>query len=277
MLRLPRKSCPRPSRPPCDRKAGPREKTVGAVAMNTGNLYPPLDTLKAIDDDLWIVDGPAIAFGPPGMKMRFPTRMTIVRRSDGSLFLHSPTRLVESLRREIEALGRISDIIGPNRIHYWWIPDWHRAFPQARVWLAPHIRRQAGERIDFACNDLESDRGYPWDGEIATLPVPGSYMTEFVFFHSVSRTLILTDLVENFEPQKLGFAMRFLARIGGVLAPDGQMPRDMRVSYRTNKAELKAAVERMIAWDPQRVILAHGAWFAADGARELRRAFRWLF
>jgi hypothetical protein len=32
----------------------------------------------------------------------------------------------------------------------------------------------------------------------------------------------------------------------------------------------------MIAWNPERVILAHGRWYERDGAQELRRAFRWV-
>jgi hypothetical protein len=30
----------------------------------------------------------------------------------------------------------------------------------------------------------------------------------------------------------------------------------------------------MIAWEPERVILAHGRWYDRAGAAELRRAFR---
>ena len=38
--------------------------------------YPPLNTLKAVAPDLWIVDGPTIPFGAmPGLKVPFPTRM----------------------------------------------------------------------------------------------------------------------------------------------------------------------------------------------------------
>lgn len=61
----------------------------------------------------------------------------------------------------------------------------------------------------------------------------GSFLTEVEFFHRPSRTLVLTDLIENFEPDKLGSAvMRWLTWIGGVLDPDGQMPRDMRLTFR---------------------------------------------
>ena len=250
--------------------------TTASNGSRTRGTYPPLCTLKAVTEDVWIVDGPEIRFGMPWPKIPFPTRMTIVRLDGGDLFVHSPTPLTEELRAQIAALGSVRHIVGPNRIHYWWIPDWHRAYPDADVWLAPRIREQAGEHIDFPGRELESREGYPWDEAFDTLPVPGSFMTEVEFFHRPSRTLVLTDLIENFEPRKLGWPWRWLARAGGVTDPDGKMPLDMRWTFSKHKPQLKAAVEKMIEWDPLRVILAHGRWYDRNGAAELRRAFRWV-
>jgi hypothetical protein len=102
-------------------------------------------------------------------------------------------------------------------------------------------------------------------------------MTEVVFFHILSRTLVLTDLIENFEAAKTGTTlMRFLTWVGGVRDPDGSTPRDMRLSFMRNKAEVKAAIETMLAWNPERVVLAHGRWYPRNGRDELRRAFRWI-
>lgn len=239
--------------------------------------YPPLNQLKQIADDVWIIDGPVIRFGPALLKMPFPTRATVLRLPDAALFVHSPTPLVAELAAEIARIGRPRWIVGPNRLHYWWIPEWRAAYPEAQIFLAPKVREQAGSRIDFDCGLLDRRAGYPWDGQIATLPIAGGYMTEVEFFHRPSRTLMLTDLIENFEPQKLTtFAMRFLTRIGGVQSPDGSMPRDMRLSFSRQKAQLRAAIEEMIGWDPERVILAHGRWYDRQGGAELRRAFRWL-
>jgi hypothetical protein len=239
--------------------------------------YAPLNTLKGVAPGLWIVDGPLIRFGMPWPKMPFPTRMTIIRLAGRTLFIHSPTPLVDSLKEEVEALGSPRWIIGPNRLHYWWIPDWHEAYPHASVYLAPRIREQAADRISLVSADLSGERGYPWDDEIETLPIHGDYMTEVVFFHRASRTLVLTDLIENFEPSKLpGVFLRLITRLGGVQDPDGQMPRDMRMTYRRQKKALRAAVEKMIGWNPERIILAHGRCYDRDGAAELKRAFRWL-
>jgi hypothetical protein len=242
--------------------------------INRANFtYPPLNTLKPVAENIWVVDGPVIRFGPRWLNMPFPTRMTVMRLSAG-LLIHSPTLLTSGLKSEIEGVGRVRWIAGPNRIHYWWIPEWRAAFPDADIYLAPRIKEQAGGRIDFEFRTLDDDSDYPWDPEVATISIGGSYMTEIEFFHRASRTLVLTDLIENFEPRKLPLLMRALTWLGGVQDPDGQMPRDMRLTL--SKPKLKAAVETMIGWSPERVILAHGRWYETNGTAELRRAFRWL-
>jgi hypothetical protein len=101
-------------------------------------------------------------------------------------------------------------------------------------------------------------------------------MTEVVFLHRPSRTLLVADLIENFEPDKIPFWMRWLVWFGGCLDPNGGTPRDMRLTFAKQKSRFRTAVETMIAWNPERIILAHGRWYDKDGARELRRAFRWV-
>ncbi|MGJ4939828.1 DUF4336 domain-containing protein [Bradyrhizobium sp. HKCCYLS1011] len=244
--------------------------------------YPPLNTLKPIADNVWIVDGPTIRFGLPGLKFPFPTRMTVIRLLSGGLFVLSPTPLTPELRAEIEREGAVRFLIGPNRLHYWWIADWHAAFPDALVYLAPRIREQAERqnqrKMSFASLPLHHADGYPWDDEIATLPVVGSYMTEVEFFHLASRTLILTDLIENFEPGKISAGwLRYLTWIGGVKPPHGGLPRDLRLTFTwQHRAQLRAAVETMIAWAPERIVIAHGKWHESNGTPVLRRAFAWL-
>ncbi len=240
--------------------------------------YAPINTLKRVTDNVWIVDGPVIRFGFPWPKLPFPTRMTIVRLNSGDLFVHSPTPLTPGLTAEIAKVGPPRFIVGPNRIHYWWIPDWKTAFPQVAIYLAPRIKEQAKGRIDFGTLPLDKARGYPWDAEIATLPIAGSVMTEIEFFHRASRTLILTDLIENFEPEKISSRLvRFLMRVGGVSAPHGGLPRDLRQTFTwRHKRELRAAAETMIGWNPERIIIAHGRWFETGGTAELRRVFGWL-
>jgi hypothetical protein len=238
--------------------------------------YSPLNCLKPVAENVWIVDGPLIRFGMPWPRISFPTRMTVIRLGAG-LFVHSPTPLVPELKAQVDELGRPCWIVAPNRIHYWWVPDWRTAYPTAEIYLAPRIREQAKGRMDFPAHELSAAQGYPWDEELATVPIAGSFMTEVEFYHHVSRTLVLTDLIENFETDRLkGAFIRWLTWLGGVQDPHGGMPRDLRGTFSKNHAGFKAAVQRMIAWDPERIILAHGRWYEHNGASELRRSFAWL-
>lgn len=237
--------------------------------------YAPLNVLKPIAPDVWIVDGPTIRFNLGGAHLPFPTRMTVMRLSRGRLLVHSPTALTPELQHELSRIGSVVWLIGPNRLHYWWLPEWVAAFPGAAAYLAPRTKRQAGRHIAFQGLPLDARDGYPWDETVATLPVFGRFMTEVVFFHRPTRTLVLTDLIENFERQRVTSRfMRWLIRLGGVEAPGGSMSRDLRFTFARHG--LREAVEEMIGWNPERVIIAHGRWFARDGAAELRRAFDWL-
>ena len=167
-------------------------------------------------------------------------------------------------------------LVSPNRIHYRWLPDWQSAFPDASTHGLPDADAGAAGR------DVRFDRhltGTPdpaWSADLDQLIVPGGFMSEAVFFHRASATLIVADLIENFEPGRMrSTAWRWLMRLSGAADPDGKMPVDLRTTFLSRRREVRRAVERMLAWHPRRIILAHGRWYDADGEAELRRAMRW--
>ncbi len=70
--------------------------------------YLPQLTLRPVADDLWIVDGPEIAYRFAGMTLPCPTRMTVVRVGGNRLWLHSPTTYTAALADQLAALEHIS-------------------------------------------------------------------------------------------------------------------------------------------------------------------------
>lgn len=237
--------------------------------------YPPVDTLKPVAESVWIVDsGPLRTMG-----LSLPVRMTVVRLGSGEVWLHSPTRFDEGLRRQIAELGPIRHMVAPSIAHWVYLKEWQRHCPDAMTWAAPGLRerpqvRTAGLRLD---RDLAETPPSEWAGDMAQTVVPGGMgFREVVFFHKPSRTLVLTDLIQNFEPDKLPPATYALARLTGVLAPDGKAPAYLRLILRLRRGEAAAAAARLVAWSPERVVFSHGRWFDRDGTAELRRAFSWL-
>jgi len=240
--------------------------------MVTG--YEPLNTLKPVSENIWIVDGPHISFyGLP-----FSTRMTVIRLASGELFLHSPIALTPGLKNEIDALGIVRHLISPNWIHYAYIADWQKAYSGTLAWASPKVKERAKKvQIDIRFDhDLGETAEREWGNEIEQIIVRGSDLhIEVVFFHKPSKTLILTDLIENFERSKIPVWLSVLSWLAGNLDPDGKAPIDMRWSFSRNKKALRKAIEQMIVWAPERVILAHGRWYEVNGVAEIRRAFRW--
>ena len=241
------------------------------------DAYEPINTLAPIGDGIWLVDGPVIRFHYFGVSLPFPTRMTVVRLDDGALWVHSPTELTPALKSAVDALGPVRHLIAPNQIHYWWLGDWKRAFPQATTYAPPGDWRRATKHGIHFDRTLSANAEPAWAGQIDQIVIPGGMITEADFFHRRSRTLILTDLIENFEADKThGGFLRWMLRAAGVLHPNGSMPRDMRLSFRGHRTELRRAIRQMIAWQPKHIVLAHGRWYRQTGTAELRRAFRWL-
>ncbi|MCA2014070.1 DUF4336 domain-containing protein [Cereibacter sphaeroides] len=243
--------------------------------MSTSPAYAPLNTLKSVAPDVWIVDGPAIRFyGLP-----FTTRMTVIRLPGGGLWVHSPIAVDEGLMADIDALGPVQCLIAPNWIHYAYVGAWQARYPEARCWAAPGVRERAASRdvairIDAVLGD---EAPVEWAGVIDQLVVAGSSSHhEAVFFHRATRTLVLTDLIENFERRAVPVWQVPLLFLAGNLDPDGKAPRDMQATFRKGREAARASVERMIGWGPERVILAHGRWYPEKGVEELKRAFRWI-
>lgn len=240
--------------------------------MTTG--YEPLNTLKPIGPDVWIVDGPVIRF----YGMPFPTRMTVIRLKNGDLFIHSPIALDDNLLLELDRLGPVRHLVSPNWIHYASIGFWADVYPGAITWASPGVRARALKyKVDVTfARDLGEEAAPEWAGEIKQIIVHGSaFHEEVVFFHEASNVLILTDLIENFEAAKVPLWFRPIVWLINALDPGGGMPRDMRTTFRNGRAALRQAVETMIGWGPEKVVISHGRWYQADGANELKKMLGW--
>lgn len=237
--------------------------------------YPPLDVPKPVVDDVWIVDsGPLSAFGVP-----LPVRMTVIRLSNGDLWLHSPTRITEDLAQALDGLGRVRHLVAPNLAHWTFAADWQSRYPGAVTWASPGLRervqvRRRGIRLD---RDLDQSAPGEWAGEIEQVILPGAGgFREVDFFHVGSRTLVLTDLVVNLEAEKLPMLLRPAAWLAGIVAPNGKAPIYLRLIIRAKREKAAEAANKLLSWTPERVVFSHGRWFERDGAVALRRSLHWL-
>lgn len=220
--------------------------------------------------EIWTADGPVVSF----YGFAYPTRMAVIRLSDGSLFIWSPVALSDSLRAAVDALGEVRYLVSPNALHHFYLGDWASAYPSARLYASPRLRRK---RKDLAFDAELGDVPDPgWAADIDQVIVRGSIMlTEVVFFHRSSQTVLFADLIQNFPRDWFKGWRGFLARRGGIVAPNPGTPSDWRSSF-INRRAARASFEKILAWPIEQVLIAHGDLPTGDGAALMRRAFTWL-
>jgi hypothetical protein len=197
--------------------------------------------------------------------------MTVARCASGGLLLHSPIAPTTELRAAVDALGPVESLVAPNRWHHLYIGAWMNAYPNARAFAAPGLERK---RRDIAFHGVLDDAPGPWAPDLEHVPWRGApVMSEVVFFHRASRTLVLTDAAHNFASGRPWFTRTVFRALGGYggfrsTRPDRWLTKD--------RAAARASLERVLAWDFDRVIVSHGDVLDGGGRDALRAAYAWL-
>ncbi|MFC3713464.1 DUF4336 domain-containing protein [Sphingoaurantiacus capsulatus] len=226
--------------------------------------------LMPLGKDIWLANGAeAMVAG-----FRYPTRMAVIRLAGARLLLWSPVRPTPALRAAVEALGEIAHLVAPNSLHHLSIADWQRAYPSARTWAPPGLRRKRPDLTFDA--DLGDVAPAEWAVEVDQVAVRGNLITtELVFFHRVSRTVLFTDLLQHFDRGWFSGWRAMVARLDLMTAPHPEVPRKFRMAF-VDRAAARGAIERILAWPIETLVMAHGAPVSPGGRAAVERAFRWL-
>jgi len=227
--------------------------------------------LNKVSDNIWIYEGSTVSF----LGLPFSTRMTVIRLLSGDLWVHSPAKINSQLQEELQQLGVVKYLVSPNKLHHLFLSEWVEVYPTAKYYAAPGLIKKRGD-IDFT-KELSNTSEPEWKGEIKQIVFQGSpAMEEVVFFHVASRTLILTDLIENFDPAVLNWWQTIAARLTGIVSPNGKTPIDWRVSFIFGKKKAKQALRKLVEWKPDNIIISHGECIMGDGLGFLTKSFKWL-
>jgi len=226
-----------------------------------------VDALRQLGPEICIAERPQRFYG-----LEVGTRMTVIRLGGARLLLHSPVALDPELRRELDSLGRVCFVVAPNRVHHLYAGQVAEAYPEARLWVAPGLERKRPDLRFVAV--LGDEAPAEWRGELEQVFFRGRpYENEVVFFHRASRTLILCDLAFNFGPSAAAptrLLMRLLRSYGrfGPSKLDPLLIRDRRAA--------RESLERILDWDFDRVVVAHGDVLESGGREALRQGYSWL-
>ncbi|HYJ08255.1 MAG TPA: hypothetical protein VEX18_04585, partial [Polyangiaceae bacterium] len=191
------------------------------------------DPIEQLADNLWRVNGAL-----PGMSLR--RNMTVVRRRDGTLVLHSAIALQDSAMRELEALGTPAAIIVPNRAHRLDAPGYKERYPAIRVYTPRGARKYVEEvvPVDGTYED------FPHDEDVRLEMLEGVREGEgaMIVHSSDGVTLVLNDSVMNMDTKRDVLGYLFTTVMGS--APGPRVSRLAKLLWVHDKSALRRDLER---------------------------------
>ena len=144
------------------------------------------------------------------------------------------------------------------RADYFYVESAQRAFPDAETFICPGIERKRPE-IDF--DWLLSDRpDKRWEDDFEQVLVRGNkYIWEVAFFHKVTRTLILVDLIENItdETEGVSWTLKLWWKLVFRMWNNPKPAPEYQLGWKDKKAASKS-LKKILSWDFERIIISHG-------------------
>jgi hypothetical protein len=191
--------------------------------------------------------------------------------SSGDILVHSPCPVDDALTTQVRKIGPLSHIIAPGSYHYFHVSAWQDAFPDATTWICPGVERKSPD-LDF--DWLLSDHSpETWASEIDQVLVRGNrFIWEVAFLDKPSKTLVLTDLVENIGEQTQGtnWVLKLWWKVVMNMWDKPKPAPEYQMGW-SHKASAKRSLERILEWDFERVVIAHGENLDSEPRRDCRR------
>ena len=230
----------------------------------------PSQMLAEFGPSLYVADGPTVSFfGFP-----YTTRMAVVRLADGNSWVWSPVALTRDLADDVRSIGPVRYIVSPNKLHHLFLKEWVDFWPAARLYAPPGLARRKPALHFYA--ELGDEPDQSWKAEIDQVVFRGSFaMAEVVFFHRGSRTAIIGDLIQRFPEGSIPSWKGTVMRLGGLVGEHGSTPRDWRASF-LRRSPARAARQKVLAWNPERLLIAHGLCAQTGAAKIIAASLKWI-
>jgi len=197
-------------------------------------------------------------------------RMALARGANGQIVVFSPLPISEQHVSELRSLGEPAAFVIPSRFHENHFEGYFDRFPNS-VFFAG--KASLGDHPKWKLAELSHAR--PELTGFDVVKVEGMPMVqEHVFFHRVTRTLIIADLLFNI-PDMGGWFAPILLKMAGMGGKPG--PSRLWRALIKNPAEFASSLARIRDLDFDRIIPGHGGIIGADTKAVFDDAFSpWL-
>lgn len=226
-----------------------------------------------VDTNIWVAEQNLKYSG-----LEVGTRMTVIRLENGELVVISPIKVDETTITKINEVGKVGTIIAPNLYHHLSISDFKSIYLDAKIFAAPGLE---SKRQDINFDRILTQGKLGTQDEIEyflfegfkTLDFKGAFpLNEIVFFHRGSQTLILTDTAFHFDESFPFTTQLTMKLIGGYKKLEPSILEKLAIR---EKQKVKNSIQKVLEWDFERVIVAHGSIIENQGKEKLIKGYEW--
>jgi hypothetical protein len=198
--------------------------------------------------------------------MKMPLRCVAIKTNKG-VVLVSPIKFSSDQLQQIVELGEVTAIVSPSLIHSLYMKKACKRFPKAEVWAPPGMREKFPQMKIDKILTLDA---WPYQDQIDMQLISGvKKVTEVAFYLKELRTILVCDLAFNIQhphgigayifPRFLGTYKKFaISRLWNIFMKD--------------KPLFTQAIQNILNWDFDQVIMAHGEVLTENGRELLRQS-----
>lgn len=219
--------------------------------------------MRRIADDVLLM-----SFPMPALGIDFKRNVTLLRLRDGRVVIHSTAAFNERDLAVIKGFGEPVWLVDATLLHDTFAKK-GRAALIGTSYLAPSgFAKKTG---------ISTEALFPppadWAGEIDVLRIEGIRTNEHALFHRRSRTLVVADLFFSFPSEMHGWPRFFVRHIM-------RLPRLFGVSVFlrrlmiSDKQAFADSMNVLLAWNFDRLIVAHWEPIEKDAKRKVEQALR---
>lgn len=217
--------------------------------------------MEALADDLWLLRYPLTVAG-----VDLGRKVTIVRLASARLVILSTGPFSAADVVAIRALGQPGWLVEAMLQHDTFAAEGCAAFPGVPFLAPPGF----DEKVLFPVRPI-LPAPPEWGAELVAHEIAGlPGRRETVFLHAPSRTLIVEDLAFNFPPEQPWLQEAALRLVVGRHHHPG-ISRAVRLAV-DDREGFQRSIGTLMAWDFDRVIVAHGEPLRTNGKARLRTA-----
>lgn len=194
-------------------------------------------------------------------------RSTLVTLNSGYKILISPINFTPEQLEQLKTF-KPNAIVAPNCYHHLFVNKAAEDLQIQSIYGACGLQKK---RPDINWTAIIDDKTWSFGNELQCLQIAGApKYNECVFYHSASKTLIVTDLLFNLKNLDNSFG-NFIYKIFGTHNQPA-VSRLLKI-LTTDKKALQTSIHKILELDFEKIVVAHGELITENAKQILKTAF----